>query len=183
MAGGAVIHDTGVIKHAGGERAGLVTDTAILGGGHMIHRFTDGGCAMARGTVTHDTGMIKHRTNKGGGVMTDATILGGGNVRTRFRGGVGIRAIMAAGAIAADALVTEDRGPECRGGMAEITILGRGQMVGGRILANRKLPVMTTVTAIGHPGVVKHAGGKTAGDMAHRAILGGRNMIHRLAGG
>ena len=43
MARGAVIHNAGMIKHPGGKRAGLVTDTAILGSGHMIHRFTDGG--------------------------------------------------------------------------------------------------------------------------------------------
>ena len=67
--------------------------------------------------------------------------------------------------------------------MAEVTILGRGQMAGGRILTDRKLPVMTTVTATGDTRVIKHAGGKTAGDMAHRAILGGGNMIHRLANG
>ena len=150
MAGCTVIHDTGVIKHAGGKRAGLVTDTAIVAGGHMIHRFADGGCAMARGTVTHDAGMIKHRANKGRGVMTNATILGSSNVRTRFRRGIGIRAVMAAGAIARDALVTEDRGPECRGGMAEVTILAGGQVIGGGILADGKLPVMTTVTASCH---------------------------------
>jgi hypothetical protein len=56
-------------------------------------------------------------------------------------------------------------------------------MVGGRILTDRKLPVMTAVTTTGHPGVIKHPGGKTAGDMAHRAILGSGNMVDRLANG
>ena len=90
---------------------------------------------------------------------------------------------MAAGAIAADAIVTEDRGTECHGGVAEVTILGGGQVVGGRILTSRKLSVMTAVTTIVDTRVIKHAGGKTAGDMTHRAILGGRNMIHSLANG
>ena len=127
MAGGAVIHDTGVIKHPGSKRASLVTDTAIVGGGHVVDFLTHGRHAVvARGTVTHDTGMIKHRTNKGGGVMTDTTILGSGNVRTRFRGGIGIRAVMTGSAIARDVLVTEDRGTKRRGGVAEVTILGRG---------------------------------------------------------
>jgi len=43
MTRGAVIHDTGMIKHPGGKRARLMAGTAILGGGHMIHRFADGG--------------------------------------------------------------------------------------------------------------------------------------------
>ena len=42
---------------------------------------------------------------------------------------------------------------------------------------------MTTVTAIGDTRVIKHAGGKTAGDMAHRTIVRGGNMIYRLADG
>ena len=37
---------------------------------------------------------------------------------------------------------------------------------------------MTTVTAIGHAGVIKHAGGKAAGDMTYRTIFRGRNMVH-----
>ena len=90
---------------------------------------------------------------------------------------------MAAGAIARDTIVTEDRGPECCGGVAEVTILCRGQVVGRRILAGRKLSVVATVTAIAHPGVIKHAGGKAAGDVTHRAILGSGNMIHWLANG
>jgi len=136
---------------------------------------------MARGTVTHDPSMIKHRTNKGGGVMTDATILGGGNVRTRLSRGIRIRAIMAGGTVTRDALVIEDRGTECRGGMAEVTILSSGQVVGGRILTGGKLAVMTTVAAIAHAGVIKHAGGKTAGDMTHGAVFCRGNMIYRLA--
>jgi len=56
-------------------------------------------------------------------------------------------------------------------------------MVGGRILTDGKLPVMTSVTATGHPGMIKHAGGKTAGDMTHGTIFRGGNMIHRFANG
>ena len=72
-----------MIKHTGGKRAGLVTDTAIVGSGDVIDFLTNSRHAVvARGTVVHDTGMIKHRTNKSSGVMTDTTILGRGNVRT-----------------------------------------------------------------------------------------------------
>ena len=67
--------------------------------------------------------------------------------------------------------------------MAEVTILGRGQVVGGRILTDGELPVMTTVAATGHTGVIKHAGGKIAGDMTHRTIVGGGNMIRGFADG
>ena len=108
VAGSAVIYNTDMIKHPGSKRAGLVTDTAILGGGNVIHRFADGGCAMARRTVTHDTRVIKHRTNKSGGVMTDATILCGGNVCRRLANGC--RAVVAGSTIVTDIGVVEYRG-------------------------------------------------------------------------
>ena len=67
--------------------------------------------------------------------------------------------------------------------MAEVTILSSGQMVGGRILTDGELPVMTTVATIGDTGVIKHAGGKTAGDMACGTIFCRRDMIRRFASG
>jgi hypothetical protein len=67
--------------------------------------------------------------------------------------------------------------------MAEVTILGRGQMVGGRILTDGELPVMTTVAAIGYTGVIKHASGKTSGDMTHGTVFGRRYMICRFPSG
>lgn len=54
-------------------------------------------------------------------------------------------------------------------------------MVDGRILTRRKLTVVTTFTAIGDASMIKHTGGKTAGDMAHGTIVCGGNMIRRLA--
>ena len=97
-----------MVEHTGSKATGFMTDTAILGGGHVIHRFADSGCAMAGGAVIHNPGVIKHRTNKGSGVMTDATILGGSNVRTRLANGGG--AIVAGGATITDTGVVEYRG-------------------------------------------------------------------------
>ena len=100
-----------MVEHPGGKRAGLVTDTAILGGGHVINLLADGGCAIVtRGTVTHDTGVIKYGTNKGAaGAVTHATIFSGRNVCRRFSRGSGIRAIMTGRAIVTDAGMVEDR--------------------------------------------------------------------------
>ena len=36
MAGGAVIHDARMIEHARSKATGFMTDTAILGGRHMV---------------------------------------------------------------------------------------------------------------------------------------------------
>ena len=182
VAGRAVIHNAGMIKHPSGKAAGLMADTAIFGGGHVVELLADGLCSiMTRGTVIHDTRVIKHRTNKGSSVMTDTTILAGGNVRCRFANGG--RAIMAGRAVTTDSRMIENRRQECRGGMTEVTILCRGQMVCCRILTGGKLPVMTPVTATGHAGMIKHPGSKTAGDMTHRTIIRGGNMIHRFADG
>ena len=67
--------------------------------------------------------------------------------------------------------------------MAEVTILSSGQMVCCRILTDRELPVMTTVTAIGDTGMIKHASGKAAGDMTHGTIFRRRYMIRRFTPG
>ena len=42
---------------------------------------------------------------------------------------------------------------------------------------------MTTVAAIGDTGMIKHAGGKAAGDMAHGTIFRSRYMIRRFTSG
>ena len=42
VAGSAVIYNTGMIKHPGSKRAGLVTDTAIVGGGYVVNLLADG---------------------------------------------------------------------------------------------------------------------------------------------
>ena len=88
---------------------------------------------------------------------------------------------MAGGTVITDPRVVEYRWQKRSGGMAEVTILRSGQMVGGRILTGRKLPVMTAVAAIVHTRVIEHTGGKTAGDMTHGTIFRRRYVIRRLA--
>jgi hypothetical protein len=67
--------------------------------------------------------------------------------------------------------------------MTEVAILVSRQMVDRRILTNSKYPVVTAVAAVGHTGMVKHAGGKTAGDVAHGTVLCCRDMIRRFTQG
>ena len=90
---------------------------------------------------------------------------------------------MAGGAIATDPRVVECRWQKRRGGMAQVTILAGGQVIDGRIFTGGKLTVVTAFAAVGHARVIKHPGGKTAGDMTYRAVFCSRNMIHRLADG
>ena len=40
MAGGTVIHDTGMIEHASGKTVDAMAHTAILGGGYMSRGLT-----------------------------------------------------------------------------------------------------------------------------------------------
>ena len=106
---------------------------------------------MAGRAVVHDAGMIKGGAGKIGGVMTDAAILGGGNMRCRLTPGSQflMRSIMAGGAIAGDACVTENRWHECRVVVAEMAILIRWQMVCCRLFGRGESTVVTTFTAGG----------------------------------
>ena len=138
---------------------------------------------MAGRAVVHDAGMIKGGAGKIGGVMTDAAILGGGNMRCRLTPGSQffMRSIMAGGAIAGDAVVSEDRRFKRVSIMAKMAILFRGDMVCRRIFAGGKYAVVTSVTTRCHALVIEHAGGKTGGNMAHGTVFRGGNMICRLA--
>ena len=42
VAGRAIVHDAGMIKHRPDERTGVMTDTAILVGCYVADRFTNG---------------------------------------------------------------------------------------------------------------------------------------------
>ena len=56
-------------------------------------------------------------------------------------------------------------------------------MVDGCIFTGSILAIVATVTASCYTLVIKHASGKTGGDMAARTIFCGGNMIHRFASG
>ena len=56
-------------------------------------------------------------------------------------------------------------------------------MIDLRILAGGELAIMTAFATVAHAGVIKHAGGETADDMAYGTVFGGGNMIRRLADG
>jgi hypothetical protein len=83
---------------------------------------------------------------------------------------------VAGGAIAADAIVIEDRREKRRRIMAEVTILGGRYMVHRRILTDGVDAIMTTGAIVRNTGVIEHPGGKGAGVMAYATILGGGNM-------
>ena len=60
VAGRAIVHDAGVIEHRSDKRAGVMAHTAVLIGGHVRGRLTDGEHAVMTGAaVIHDTAVIK----------------------------------------------------------------------------------------------------------------------------
>jgi len=112
VAGGAVIHDTGMIEHRVGKSAGNVTDTAILGGRDVAcillgHR-TRSTITVTFCAVINPAGMIKSRISEIYGVMADTAVLA---VRSRMSCGhspgagcnITRTAVMARGTITGDA--------------------------------------------------------------------------------
>lgn len=60
VTGRAIVDDTGMIEHRTDKRAGVMTDTAILIGRHMVGRFADGKhIIMTRAAIVHDAGVTE----------------------------------------------------------------------------------------------------------------------------
>ena len=78
---------------------------------------------------------------------------------------------MAGGAIAADAIVIEDRREKRRRVVAEVTILRGGHMVRRRLFTDGVDAIVTTGAVVRDTGMIKHAGGKAAGVMTYAAIF------------
>ena len=168
-----------MIKDRRKERRCVVAEVTVLGGGHMVHRriLTDGiDPIVTSSAVVGDASVIKHTGGKSTGIVAHPTILGSGDMCGGFTRGD--RAVVAGCTIAGDTFVREDRGPKRRGGMTKVAILRSGYMISGRFLTRGINTIVTPVTAIGYTGVIKHAGSKTASNMAHGTIFRGRNMIH-----
>ena len=83
---------------------------------------------------------------------------------------------MAGGAIAADAIVIEDRREKRRRVVAEVTILRGGHMVRRRIFTDGIDAIVTTGAVVRDTAVIKRPTSKLAGVVAHATILGGGNV-------
>ena len=68
---------------------------------------------------------------------------------------------------------------EGRGAVAHTAVLGRRQVINQ--LADRNHIVVTALTAIRDTGMIENAGRKGTCSMADAAIIGGRQMVWRLA--
>ena len=124
MAGGAIARNAIMIEDRREKCRRVMAVVAILRGRYMVRRqiLADGiDPVVTPGAVVGDAGVIKHASRKPAGVMAYPTILAGGDVRDGFTRGD--RAVVAGGTIAGDALVGEDRGTKCRGGMTKVAIL------------------------------------------------------------
>ena len=98
-----------------------MTGLAGIAGGDVIRRFAGRYHAIVTAcAVIDDAGMVEDRTGEAGGVVAGDAILGCWNVRYRLTPGpgLGVAAIVAADAVTADALVSEDAACKASGVMA-----------------------------------------------------------------
>ena len=124
VAGRAVVDDAGVIKHRTDERAGVVTDTAILVGRDMADRFAD--CehvVMTRAAVVDDAGMIKRRRNKAGGHVAGIAVVTGRHMVWWWCLAPGSGAVVTGRTVIHDTAVVKPGASEARGDMAQGAIL------------------------------------------------------------
>jgi len=87
---------------------------------------------------------------------------------------------MARGAIAGDAVVIKGRRFKRASRVAKVAILVCRDMVYRRIFTFSVYTVVTAFAAVGNPGVIKHPGGKTAGNVTHRTIF--RSGVKKVPG-
>ena len=185
VARGAIAGDAVVSEDRRFKRRGVVAKVAILVRGDMVcRRIFAGGKYTVMTTFARrgNTLEIEYARGKAAGAVAHPAVFGGGNVIYRLTRGK--RAVMAAGAIAGDADVSENRWAKRRGGMADVAILCGRYMNGRRILTDGGYTVVTTFTPSGNALMAKCCGNKsTARDVTDTAIFLGRDVGNGLAGG
>lgn len=129
MAGCAIAGDVHMIEDRWSKRRGGMAEMTILGGWYMVCRRILAGGVLTVVTAFTRSGnalVIKHTAGEIGGVVTHPAILGSRNMRNRFTNSC--RAVMTAGTITGDAVVTEDGWTKRRGGVAKMTVLSGWHM-------------------------------------------------------
>jgi len=182
VTGITVINTTGIVspgaahKGCGGMAGGTVQAGRNMGG-YCIHLTLRRIAVMTRGAIIRDTGMIEGRRFEGIGGMTDTAILNGRDMSNFFRRGK--TGIVTGCAIIHDTHMIK----ACRqksGGLVAVPaiivgrhMVGRGSFSpGGCTIVARRTGIIDTDKLVIKPGA-----GKDCSVMAHRAILGGGNVV------
>ena len=127
MAGGAIIHDAGVIESGRNKARRRMTYSAILAGGNMIRPFTGGKSGVVTGgAVVNNAGVIKDRRQETRCDMTVDAVQRGWHVSIELPRGS--YSVVAGRAASRDALVIEVRIGKRRGRMADGAVLARRNM-------------------------------------------------------
>ena len=188
VAGVAVTDTAGIVSPAAtGKGCGGMTGGTIQAGRYMgrysIHHACRRISIVAGSTIVDDAGMIEGCRYEATGIMTDPTVL----VSVDMIGflGCGETSVMTGGAVIHDAGVIEGSRQEARGyvTIAAVTV-GRHMEVA---FSGGSNTIMTACTVIHDALVLEPGVGKGSRGMAHRAILGGWNVVgvdlRILAGG
>lgn len=180
----AIVDDAGMIEGCRNEGTGIMADTTILIGRHMIGFLRRRETSRVTGrAVIHDTRMIKGCRQKARGLVAVDAIAVGRHVVVVFSRGS--NAIVTRSAVIQDTLVIKrGLGKRC-GGMAHRTILGDRNMgwVNLGIGSGRDDAIVTRRTVVDDAGMIEYGRLKAAtGCVANPAILGCQNVagIHTL---
>jgi len=182
MAGITVVDATGIVgpatahKSCGGMAGGTV-QAGLNMGGHCIQLTLRRIAIMTRSAIVRDAGMIEGRRFEGIGRVTDTTIVIGCDMTDFFRRGK--TDIVTGCAIIHYAHMIKGCRQKPGGLMAVPAIIvsrhmvGRGSFSsGGCTIVARRTGIIDTDKLVIKPGT-----GKDLSVMAHRAILGGRNVV------
>jgi len=177
VTGRAIIDDTGVIEGRRYKSGGLVAVDAIAIGRYVVVVLALGEEAVVTGdTVVDDTLVVEVRIGKSRGCMTGRAVLRDWNMRRIDLGGCAGRVypVVARRAIIDNPTMVKYGRLECAAsGVANPTILGRGDVVGLRALADRCDAVMTGIAAggqQGRAGVIDEGIREVGRVVTHRAI-------------
>jgi hypothetical protein len=182
MAGITVVDTTGIMrpgaahKSCGGMAGGTV-QAGLNMGGNGIHLTLRRIAIMTGCTIVRDASMIEGRRFEGIGGMTDTAILNGRDMTDFFR--CGKTGIVTGCTVIHDAHMIK----ACRqksGSLVAVPaisvgrhMVGRGSFSpGGCTIVARRTGIIDTDKLVIKPGA-----GKDRSVMAHRAILGGRNVV------
>ena len=169
-----------MIEHGADEGAGVMTDTAVLIGPHMVGRFADGECIIVAGpAVIDDTSVTECCRYEAGRHVAGIAVFIGRHVigrRGLTSGGI---AIVAGITIAGDTGVVESRTGKRGRDMAHRAVLCR-RKVANRF-PGRRGTIVARCTVVDDTRMTENGGLETARHVTDTAIFGCCNMTRILA--
>ena len=180
MTGRAIVDDASMIEHSADKGAGVMTDTAVLIGRHVVGRLADGKDIIVAGAaVIHDACVAERCRYEAGRHVAGITIF----IRWHVVGRWGLSscggAIVARITIAGDTRMVESGTGEGRRDMAHRAILRR-RKVPDRFTGRRRA-IVARGAIVDDTRMIEHGGLETAGYVTNTAIFGRRDVTRILA--